>query len=176
MSLSITSDVVEMPYPEAERAAQDLLDQLGMSAIPINPIAVARALGYSVNAAVFEDPEVSGKVTVNGGQVSIDVKSSDAPTRRRFSIAHEIGHAQLHLKGVTSGVIADGSAMLRMVPGYYKRAPIEAQADAFAASLLMPTESIKKAFQQTQDLEALAHLFQVSPEAMKIRLQNLHLV
>lgn len=174
--VATTEEVTIVPdYAYAEKQAQALLDKFGVRSVPVNPIQIAYDLKYAVNAAVFSDPNQSGRILVRSGNVRIDVNARDAVTRRRFTIAHEIGHAVLHLDGVESGEISDSAAQFNRVATLNPREPREAEADRFAAVLLMPEALVREQFENVQDIDTLAKMFVVSNEAMKIRLQQLHL-
>jgi Zn-dependent peptidase ImmA (M78 family) len=64
------------------------------------------------------------------------IRVSDAisePGRRRFAIAHELGHWELH-KNVSQAVACTSEDMVKK----YKASPEEVEANYFASSLLMP--------------------------------------
>ncbi len=73
--------------------------------------------------------------------------------RYRFTVAHEIGHWQLHrhrfLLGVNQDPLFGGSSEPSVVcrTGYAKKPPIEWQADAFASRLLMPKRMVARAWE-----------------------------
>lgn len=96
------------------------------------------------------------------GQRLIVVNDKAKLTRRRFSLAHEIGHA----------VLRHGPVML-MVGGNQEKKPDwqEAQANAFAAELLMPKLILTRRGMMTA--QQIAQLCEVSMEAAKIRVQQL---
>ena len=94
----------------------------------------------------------------------IVVNAHHAAMRRRFTIAHEIGHWALAERGLFfNGVHAEDEL------------EIERQMDAFAAILLMPDELVKAAVQRSPSVPVLAKTFHVSPAAMKRRLSELDL-
>jgi Zn-dependent peptidase ImmA (M78 family) len=75
--------------------------------------------------------------------------------RRRFTIAHEIGH--LLFGHVCKKESEDNSGN-------------EKEADIFAAELLIPKELIKKDFLKTPNIPELSKLYRVSGEALSIKL------
>lgn len=107
-----------------------------------------------------------------------------APTRQRFSIAHEVGHFLLHRKAMTVFIDTQFTrpylAAFRdstSATGEDKR---EREANAFAAALLMPESLVREAVAQLAvDVEddaavvELAKRFDVSRQAMTFRLVNL---
>lgn len=90
--------------------------------------------------------------------------------RRRFGIAHELGHWEQHQE---SQWLACSAADLRD----YKKSPEEAEANTFAAELLMPTfhvrERCEKSSPSLQLAKAIAEEFQVSLTAAGIRVVHL---
>ena len=92
---------------------------------------------------------------------------SKSEARRRFTLAHEIGHVVLH------GAPHDVAAAARGGGGRKQR---EREVDRFAAALLMPERFIGEAVQQYGlDVEQLRGLFLVNRQAMEIRLRELGL-
>lgn len=90
--------------------------------------------------------------------------------RRRYSIGHELGHWELHKE---SQWLACSSEDLRD----YKTSPLEAEANTFAAELLMPTchvrERCEKSSPSLELVKSIADEFQVSLTAAGIRMIHL---
>lgn len=92
--------------------------------------------------------------------------------RMRFTVAHEVAHWLIH-KELYS--INEAAAMAKAKV----QCKCEHQADYLAAELLMPKGMVKKAFyrlQGAQTIEKLAALFEVSKQAMQIRLRDFRLI
>lgn len=106
-------------------------------------------------------------------------------TRRRFSLAHEIGHAQLeHKFGANEGLFGPQKAMyFRCEDGdiaggddVRKRRPrAEILADKFAAHLLMPESLVREIWRTAFSERDTADMLMVSQQAMDIRLRQLGL-
>ncbi len=162
---------------EIEQKAHSILAELGLLAMPVNPASVADRLGIAVNAAVFERPGIHGMAFKKDSKTQIYVNANDPPYRRRFTIAHELGHALLQLGEAKEGKFVDTDAeyLFRTTDqnGY---SPEEIEANQFAAALLMDEGLVREAAKETLDVEELARKFSVSPEAMGIRLKNLGLL
>jgi Zn-dependent peptidase ImmA (M78 family) len=97
--------------------------------------------------------------------------------RRRFSLAHEIGHFVLHKM---SGVHMDTKIFLRSDSPNLHGIKIEREANQFAAELLMPESEIRKAWKELPEnwfdespLQWIAKEFKVSEGALFIRLKQL---
>lgn len=97
----------------------------------------------------------------------IGVNSKHHPVRKRFSVAHELGHFVLE-HSVGQEIVDEN---------FNKPLPQEQEANAFAAALLMPSEMVKKSVTKNGfDLEELAKIFEVSKQALTIRLLSLNLI
>jgi Zn-dependent peptidase ImmA (M78 family) len=92
---------------------------------------------------------------------TIGFNSAHPWCRRRFTIAHEIGH--LLFNHACSGKDSDGSHN-------------EEEANIFAGELLIPTEFIKKDYPKIKDLQEVAKLYRVSQEALTYKLMDARLL
>ena len=97
---------------------------------------------------------------VDGEYATIGFNQNHSWHRRRFTIAHEIGHLLL---GHTHSDHVDDSHN-------------EAEANAFAGELLMPTAFIKNDYKKLPNLEKLSKLYRVSSQALTIKLMDARLV
>lgn len=176
---------------KAVDAAEQLLAQVGVDAPPTPVDRMAAALGVQIVYKSFQGDTSGLLIHRPNGRKTIGVNTFHSATRQRFTIAHELGHAILHLKNAPLDrpevVIDKPREMLfrdRRSSAATDRREIEA--NAFAAELLMPGSMIEKAFRQhlsrspsdsTESLvKSLATLFRVSPQAMSYRLVNLDLI
>lgn len=158
----------------ARDAAQRLLRRHGLgNEPPIPVVGLANDLGLKVFRAPATDSDVSGMLVPEDGTYVIYVNAADAPVRRRFTIAHEIGHWELHRDQVGEGLV-DRREHLEL-PTFQRAGAGTAQeraANAFAAELLMPAWLVKE-LSPNYDLETLARILHVSQAAMAIRLDEL---
>lgn len=164
---------------EIEQRAEDVIRKHGLFSIPVDPVLIAQREGIRVHNAKFSDSGLSGLVAKRGASVSILVNEADPPFRKRFTIAHELGHHFLHL-------LADGDIVDKSIDLFRDTEPPEQplttearqeiQANQFAAALLMPAALVRTAYKETADLSVLARRFNVSETAMGYRLTRLGLV
>ena len=101
--------------------------------------------------------------------------------RLRFTCAHELGHWVLHQKlysGTGDVAAYEGKTSLDESYGL-----VEWQADALATALLMPLPQIKRSFYRLRAgrshehlVAEMARIFQVSKQAMRIRLETRNLI
>jgi Zn-dependent peptidase ImmA (M78 family) len=110
------------------------------------------------------------------------VNKNHALSRKRFTIAHELGHLLLHTK---SEVHLD-QAIVKMRDARTSAGvdDEEMEANRFAAELLMPRSFLEADLEALGPIYAdderaiakLARQYRVSPQAMAIRLSTLNLV
>jgi Zn-dependent peptidase ImmA (M78 family) len=168
-----------MKKKSIEEFARQTLKDHDMYSIPVDPVVLANKMGIRVSNAVFSDPSLSGMIAKRGNHSSILVKDDDALNRKKFTIAHELGHMLLHLK-VEDGEFIDKADYFRTE--FFKATEMnenkgqEVEANQFAAALLMDSELIKQCWPEIQSSDSMADLFKVSKEAMEYRLNHLGLI
>lgn len=163
-----------------ERRAERILKFAGITTAPVSVERVARRLGLTIKPADLGE-DCSGVLVRKGNRAVIGVNWKHSLTRRRFSIAHEIGHFDLH-SGET--YIDRGYRVhFRDLESGSGTKREEMEANAFAAALLMPSVLVRDAFEKqpfelTEDdvLITLARKFKVSTQAMTFRLMKLQIV
>jgi Zn-dependent peptidase ImmA (M78 family) len=164
----------------SEQEARQLLKRVGY-AIPVDVFGIAEQCGVSVRAVELEEL-VSGMLVIKGDRAVIGVNAHDHQHRQRFTVAHELGHFFLHRE--SSDLFVDGSTVFyrdeKSSEGVWLR---EVEANAFAASLLMPREALRKQlsaqrldFLDDVAIRELADRYVVSMQAMTIRLSRLNLL
>jgi Zn-dependent peptidase ImmA (M78 family)/DNA-binding XRE family transcriptional regulator len=152
------------------RAAQELLAKAGVRSIPIHVEHLAELCGARVVGHAFQEAVEGLLVQLDDGPVIGYNSRTKHLGRRRFTIAHELGHLVLrhherfHLD--LGSTAADGHP-----PDYDWLS--EREANDFAANLLMPDGEVRKYFRPSVPVEDLAERFQVSAQAMSYRLMNL---
>lgn len=127
------------------------------------PVSLYEVIGflqtqYSLKVVPISTSEkVSGLLVVckkdEDEYVGIAFNENDPWCRRRFTIAHEIGHLLL---GHTCN---EGSGTTN-----------ETEANIFASELLMPLKLLKSDYPRIKNLPDLAKLYRVSQQAMSYRL------
>ncbi len=149
--------------------------------VPVRPERVARNCGIDIEYKAFTD-DLSGVLVKHPEGAVIGVNESHSRVRRRFTIAHELGHFVLRHAGK---VFIDKHSISRRDASSSFAADVhEIEANQFAASLLMPRELVFMALNslytdelsRDQIITALARMFEVSGKAMEYRLMNLGLI
>jgi Zn-dependent peptidase ImmA (M78 family) len=139
---------------------------------PVHVVPLAREVGLEVFRSDEIPSDYSGMIVRDetGGGASgyaIYVNARHPEVRRRFTIAHEIAHFLLHRDLIGDGIQDDGlyrSGLSNIV---------EKQANRLAADILMPRQLIVQVINSgivaPDDIDNLAKLFNVSRDAMSIR-------
>lgn len=158
-----------------------LLNSAGITHPAVNVKAIAHAQG----ALLVEEPndeKTSGFIfRAAGSPPVIGVNSIHPITRKRFTLAHELGHLLLHIK---NGIHID-YAIVKMRDSKTSEGidEEEIEANRFAAELLMPWEFLKADIEVSGLIHAddgisiarLAKKYDVSVQAMTIRLTSLNM-
>ena len=147
------TEVIEKPRTGSARTiARKILKDTKITEAPVSLWRVIKHLQSSSDLSVmpygFGD-KVSGMLVMVDESATIGYNNSQHWHRRRFTIAHEIGHL---IMGHTCN---DNFSDYR-----------EKEANEFAAELLMPLAVLKKDFKQIGVLKTLAERYIVSEEAM----------
>jgi len=162
----------EVPVPSASTEAirgeaQRLLKAAGVTRAPISLRDVVSFLNLSLVERRREPFGSEAALVPLGDGHAIELRGTSGERRLRFTIAHEIGHFLLH-EG--RAVAERGGAANRAT------ARLEREADQFAAELLMPEPLVRQAaLEDGADARRLADRFEVSAQAMSLRLRRLGL-
>ncbi len=150
-----------------QEIAEKALFGTDLASIPTPIEDVAQRFGLKVVEFDFPD-SISGVLKKERNVIGVNKKHH--PVRQRFTIAHELGHFLLgHDIGNENDVVDDD---------FDKPIPKEKEANLFASYILMPEDSVKAEVKKINsiDLKHLAKTFNVSEQAMTIRLLNLNLI
>ncbi|CAM5396551.1 ImmA/IrrE family metallo-endopeptidase [Kitasatospora aureofaciens] len=165
---------------KADLAARALLQEFQLHAPPVDPVALAKLLGVLVVPQQLDD-DVSGMLLRKDGSCVIGVNRSHTAERRRFTVAHELGHLRLH-EGRPLILDTDTRVNYRNTVSSMATDREEIDANRFAAALLAPEAMVRQAvrsvgFRTTEELvRVLSGQFQMSEIAMTYRLMNLGIV
>ncbi len=119
--------------------------------------------------------DIAGALRKEGSGWKIYVNRQDSPQRKRFTIAHELGHYFLHAD--ESKEFVDGNVFTRSNAIRYGERELEA--NEFAGNLVMPESKVRQMVTgeiTDETITSLARTFEVSTFAMETRLKNLGLI
>jgi len=162
-------------YSRIQREVDRLLVQYDVKHPPVDIEKIAKDAGAVISYEEMKD-ELCGFFLPGKREFVIGVNSSHPRTRRRFTIAHELGHAILHQ---FDEVHIDRSFKFRS-PVSAKAVDIEEiEANTFAAWILMPERFLQSEIrnfgvdlEDTSRIQALSDAYQVSQQSMSFRLLN----
>ena len=182
---------------ECKKMCQKLIDLNGMSAdkllditgqtdvFPVDVAQICFKLGIrlmpfnfkpieqheSIKEEVEKKGNILGAVVVNDDDLAILYRQEDVSNRRRFTIAHELGHTCLHMK-------SNEQSHIEFRTDTCSTEPKEIEANIFAGQLLIPEKTLNQLidsnkFISEKVLPHLSELFMVSENVMRARLDYL---
>lgn len=158
----------------AQQTAEAFLRQEGITALPVDPFAIAKSHDIIVEGKPEKTNGVSGMLLRHGNDFCIVYATHiPSPGFQRFCVSHELGH--YFLPGHVDHVLKAGVHVSRA--GFVTADPYELEADHFAVGLLMPETAFRKAMDRHDPgldaIEAIAALCQTSLTATAIRYAEL---
>jgi Zn-dependent peptidase ImmA (M78 family) len=111
--------------------------------------------------------EISGYTSFKKDRIYIIVNENDTSYRKRFTVAHELGHIFMGDLTEENSCFFRSQAIKTSVNKEYIK--IEQRANAFASELLMPTKEVEYLIQKGFTTEKLAVIFGVSFSAMRTK-------
>lgn len=164
---------------DPRKEAQKILKKYTSLVAPIDVEAIAKKMGAQV---IFQDSDDghSGMIYISPAGAVIGVNNSHPSNRKRFTIAHELGHLVMHSHALGGQAHIDKKFSVQL--NRDKRSSLgsdylEIQANQFAAELLMPSELLKKEIKgeyfdlnEDERIKQLAKKYEVSEHAMSIKL------
>ncbi|WP_315730340.1 MULTISPECIES: ImmA/IrrE family metallo-endopeptidase [unclassified Bradyrhizobium] len=167
------------------KRVQDILTQFSVRVPPVPVDKIAKGLGAQLRFSPL-DKELAGMIYVSENMPIIGVNSLQHPNRQRFTIAHEIGHLELHRDLISGKVHVDKGFPVELAGlnrdgnSALGTETIEIEANRFAAELLMPTAFLIQALagkpfdiDDEGPIDELARKFRVSRQALEYRIRNL---
>ena len=131
--------------------------------MPVDPVTIARDLGLEVFSAQLGD-DVFGMIVGSPAGADIYLDKDQAPSRFRFTCAHEIGHYVDQ-----SSKLSPEEAFVDKRSDDGRGDPAEISANEFAASLLMPAKDLVTSIDFGMSDFELAAYYDVSLQALRYR-------
>lgn len=159
-----------------EELTSNILINNDMFKIPVDVVKIAKLNSINVYEGNLEK-NVSGAIRYNKETENFEilVNKNDTRERKRFTIAHEIGHFFLHKEILMSDEIHI-DIMYRMPNDDEEQKRREKDVDYFAGALLMNKTLLTKMYNENNTITELAEMFDVSISAMTVRLDILGLL
>jgi Zn-dependent peptidase ImmA (M78 family) len=164
------------------RIINELFKDLKITKAPIDIEKICSMLNVKVIYDNKLEDDISGFLYKKPNRNVIVVNDEHSQNRKRFTMAHELGHLLLNHGGDVF-VDREGRFIFRDSKSQSGLDIQERDANKFAAELLMPVEMVIKELNkidnemiEDRDIDKLAMKFDVSSQAMTIRLVNLNLI
>lgn len=128
---------------QARSTATALLDEVGVTTLPVDPFAIAKMKRISVVERELP-PDIYGACGYLDNAFHIVISSlCPTPGHRRFTAAHELGH--YHLPKHVDRMFSAGVTLVASEGGHFQdgASDVEREADHFASELLMPERLIR---------------------------------
>ena len=169
-----------MIHQEIENITESILNKLNIRSYKdIDVEKISTYLNVDIKSENL-DLDISGLFILKGEKAYIRFNKEENETRQRFTIAHELGHFILHKNSKPLFVEKSEKVMYRNLDSSTGEIKKEREANAFAASLLMPKKFILSEINAIPPYETiisyLSKRFKVSEQAMSFRLANLGLI
>lgn len=156
-----------------------ILNNLPEKKLPIKIEDIAKLRGLKVIPYPLGD-DVSGLLSIENGLGTIGYNQTEPKVRRRFTIAHELGHFELHKE--KSHLFVDKQFIYRSLTSGDNpvNQNMEQEANYFASAILMPADLLRREIElmnldlgSEDAIKELAKKFEVSATAMSVRISNL---
>ena len=167
------------------KTANEILDILEMVEPPFNPYDIANKIQVKIKQDLdFDKLDTEGQIYINNNnEPEIWINPIKSENRRRFTLAHEIGHLVNDILPSVGNPIIDRYETLYRSS---KIGGIETKANRFAAQLLMPAKYINQFLLDYMDknprpsakeaISLVSAKFEVSKSAVFHRFKNLGIV
>ncbi len=177
-----------------DHSPKKLLEKFELYKAPINLTKLCEKIGVPVSYGASFKKLYSGEITVDSdGGVNIWVNSMDHHNRQRFTLAHELGHL---VNDIIPHIEKHEEFTYKDPATNFKRSGTAAieeyEANEFAAKLLMPKslvikegkkiikflkmKSLKGKVSKSSFIEKMSEKFDVSEQAMEIRLKTVGII
>jgi Zn-dependent peptidase ImmA (M78 family) len=157
---------------QAQRDAAKVLADSGVLWPPTNVDLIARRFGLKLETVRLPDDTAGALVLEPWRTPRILLNRSHPKTRRRFTSAHEVGH---FMRLDHDGTDSYSHVVYRNAISRRGTDPEEIYANEFAASLLIPKQSVVAWCEEGLDPWEMALKAEVSKDAVIQRLRNLGL-
>ena len=149
--------------------AKKVLAESQVKEPPVDLVRILKAHGIQYEEVEGFPDSVDALIIEDGTKVYAAVNAGQHLHRRRFSLAHELGHYFLHRDGVTQDSVSIDNPPAEET-GVDTKAPAEIEADLFAGELLVPLEMLKA--HVSLDIPAISKVFVVSEQVVSIAISR----
>lgn len=132
----------------ARKALRELIPSVGESEIPVDLVSAAKYLGIE-QVIEMQTTSFDGLLSVTkSGNYIVNIRRDQSPTRKRFTLAHEVGHIVLNRSVRASKDAPPAEKLVCRAASAEERAE-ERLCDIVATELIMPRGAFLKAMEET---------------------------
>lgn len=151
--------------------ARKLLERHGIKAPPVDLQKLVESEGLEYQEVNYFPPDVDAMIIPIEGRIVAAVNLNQSPNRRRFSLAHELGHHFLHQdRSVLEERTTIDSGDVRQCRN--SKDVYEMEADIFASELLIPLAFLKSVYTKGMSIPDVAEIFMVSEAAASVAISK----
>jgi len=136
---------------------------------PVDLLRILKAQGIQYEEVEDFPDSVDALIIEDGDNIYAAVNARQHLHRRRFSLAHELGHYFLHCDGWTDDPISIDNPPAEET-GVEAKGPAEIEADLFAGELLVPLEMLRAHI--NEGIPAISKVFVVSEQVVSIAISR----
>jgi Zn-dependent peptidase ImmA (M78 family) len=149
--------------------ARKILAESKVKSPPVDLLQILSTHGIAYEEVEDFPDTVDALIVEDGPKIYAAVNARQHPHRRRFSLAHELGHYFMHRDGMPEEPITIDNPPSDDL-GAATKSPAEIEADLFAGELLVPLEMLKPHVQK--GIPELSKLFLVSEQVISIAISR----
>lgn len=141
-----------MSLPSPEYFAKEMIADLGITALPVDPFSIVTELDIIVAEEDADNFDGCLLRSISGARIILN-KNIGSQGRKNFTLAHEIGHYSIPTHR------GDYKCLAKHLDPFGKNPPEETEANKFASELLLPESLFKPLVHQFKpDFEDLSDL------------------
>ena len=136
---------------------------------PVDLVRILKVQGIQYEEVEDFPDSVDALIIEDGEKVYAAVNARQHLHRRRFSLAHELGHYFLHRDGPPQDLVDIDNPPADQI-GSESKGPAEIEADLFAGELLVPLDMLRK--HVSEGIPAISKTFVVSEQVVAIAISR----
>lgn len=152
--------------------ARELLKRHGITEPPVDLRRLVECEGLEYQEVDYFPDDVDALIIPIDGRIVAAVNMNQTRTRRRFSLAHELGHHLLHPDRSIHEERMTVDSEISSGCSRKKKDIYETEADMFAGELLVPLPFLKKTYKSGMSIPEVANIFDVSESVSSIAIST----
>jgi Zn-dependent peptidase ImmA (M78 family) len=156
---SVSDDLLTPNLKGARLRAKNIWNEFCGAKIPVKLNDIIQKMGIDIRGEDLNSADAITRMDSNGVCCMVYDQNSSV-VRKRFTIAHEIGHLAMEHTSSWGGC------------NQFSKKSQEKEADAFAGELLVPSEDLKEFTKQKRTIQEIMSRYWISNPAAFVAVQN----